>query len=353
MTNNYLSAYFSSSFSFVKERVRVNWELLVRIFVLLTVPFNTIRAFQVVYAKIDVQTNSLVILADSNPDDIADTVEALNSARRVQGYYVPIQLESENDINVSSSVPTQIPPVLIFQGPGTMLVPILLYHRIDESSTESQYYVSPDEFEEQMKLLHDWGYTTITTELLVQAINEGANLPPRPIILTFDDGHLNNYTTAYPIMKKYGFSGALYIVGEYMGAPNYMNADQIREMAQDGWEVGSHSMNHLDLTSLDRGQQQYEIIESRKFLESELGIPIQTFAYPFGVYDQTIINLTYSAGYIAAVGTGYTYSQGTSNLLALQRRGVNGTRDIIAFASVLPWQGDSAYLPTDPSTTLP
>ena len=66
--------------------------------------------------------------------------------------------------------------------------------------------------------------TTITTELLIKAVNEGADLPPRPILITFDDGHLNNYTTAFPIMKKYGFTGVLYIVANYMGADQYMNA---------------------------------------------------------------------------------------------------------------------------------
>jgi len=340
MMTTYLSEYFSSSLSAFKQKVRVNSELLVQIFVLLIVPTNTIKAIQVVYAQINSQAGSSAILAEAN-------FEASNNYRRGI-YYSPIQSELRNENRVPAPVATKTPPILIFQGPGTMLVPILLYHRIDTSPTESQYYVSPDEFEEQMKLLHDWGYTTITTELLVQAINEGASLPRRPIILTFDDGHLNNYSIAYPIMKKYGFSGILYIVGEYMGVSNYMNADEIREMAQDGWEVGSHSMNHLDLTSLDREQQQYEIVGSRQFLESELGVPIQTFAYPFGSYDLTVINLTYSAGYIAAMGTGYTYSQGTPNLLALQRRGVNGTRDIIAFASVLPWQGDPAYLRKNP-----
>lgn len=342
---NYLLTNVSSGFSFVKERVKVNFELLVQIFVLLTVPLNTIRAFQVVYAKIDAQTDSSVMLADSQPDEIIGVSGTLNNYRLVDDYYVPTQLEVENSINVSAKS-AQASPILIFQGPGTVFVPILLYHRIDVSNTQSQYYVPPDKFEEQMKLLHDWGYTTITTELLVQAIREGANLPQRPIILTFDDGHLNNYTIAYPIMKKYGFTGALYIVGEYIGSPNYMNADQIKEMVHNGWEVGNHSMNHFDLTLLDtQQQQQYEIVASREVLEDQLDVPIQTFAYPFGIYDQTVINLTYSTGYIAAMGTGYTYNQGVFNLLALQRRGVNGTRDIKEFASFLPWQGDPVYLP--------
>ena len=245
--------------------------------------------------------------------------------------------------------PSPVPavPSTIFQGPGAVVVPILLYHRIDVSLTDSQYYVSPAKFEEQMKLLNDWGYTTITTDLLDKAIAEGADLPSRPLLITFDDGHLNNYTTAFPIMKKYGFTGVVYIIGRYMGTPGYMNSDQIKEMAGAGWEVGSHSMRHLDLTSLSPEQQQYEIFESRRFLETELGVPVLTFSYPFGVSDIPILDFTYSAGYIAGMGIGYLNDQRASYLFALQRRDVNGTWDIKSFASILPWQGDPVYFPTD------
>ncbi len=284
-----------------------------------------------------------------------DIPSGVSNSFGVHPSYFP--LKAHNFI-YSPPVPLPKPsaPTPVFQGPNEVLVPILLYHRIDVSEIDSQYYVSPEKFEEQMKLLRDWGYTTITTRLLVKAIAEGANLPQHPILITFDDGHLNNYTTAFPIMKKYGFTGIVYIVGGYMGTPEYMNVDQIREMAKGGWEVGSHTMRHLDLTSLDPEQQQYEIFESRRFLESEIGVPVLTFSYPFGVTNRTVINMAYSAGYIAAMGLGYTHDQGTSNLFTLQRRDINGTRDLKSFASFLPWQGDLVYLseniPVSSSTSV-
>jgi peptidoglycan/xylan/chitin deacetylase (PgdA/CDA1 family) len=201
-----------------------------------------------------------------------------------------------------------------------------------------------------MKLLHDWGYTTITTELLLKSIKEGADLPPRPILITFDDGHLNNYTAAFPIMQKYGFTGVLYIVGNYMGAENYMNADQIKEMAAAGWEIGSHTMSHADLTSLDPDRQRYEVVESRAVLEKELGVPIQTIAYPFGVSTAGVIDYAIFAGYTGGMGLGFTYDQGTMNLYNMQRRDIKGTYDVKQFASFLPWQGDPVFLPTDTPT---
>ncbi len=238
----------------------------------------------------------------------------------------------------------------IHQGPEVVLVPIILYHRIDISPINSQYYVPPDKFEEEMKLLHDWGYETISTELLIKAITEGADLPPRPLLITFDDGHLNNYTAAFPIMQKYGFTGVLYIVANYMGADQYMNADQIKEMANAGWEVGSHSISHSDLTSLEPYRQRYEVVESRTLLEEALGVPVLTIAYPFGVSDSSVIDYAHFAGYIGGMSLGFTYDQGVSNLYTLQRRDIKGTYDVKQFAAFLPWQGDPIFLPTDTPT---
>ena len=238
----------------------------------------------------------------------------------------------------------------VLQGPNAVVVPIIMYHRIDISPINSQYYVPTDKFEAEMKLLRDWEYTPITTEMLIKAILEGADLPARPIIISFDDGNLDNYTNAFPIMQKYGFTGVLYIVGNYIGAENYMNADQIKEMAASGWEVGSHSMSHADLKFLEPQRQRYEVVESKKYLEETLGVPIKTIAYPFGTSNGSIIDYAHFAGYIAGMSLGFTPDQGLGNLFTLQRREVKGTYDVKKFAFFLPWQGDPIYLPTDTPT---
>ena len=354
-----LPVFLLSSVS-CKENVNMNSKyLLFQISVLFVVSFNTIGAVRQVQAKLAVRAQDVVYYDVTATRRVAEPSQYKMAALPAASTVAPAA-SIKNPV-LLKPLPIPIAPTA-FQGPDAVLVPILLYHRIDVSLNDSQYYVSPDKFEEQMKLLQDWGYTTITTDLLVEAISKGADLPLHPVLITFDDGHLNNYTTAFPIMQKYGFTGVVYIIGEYMGTPGYMNADQVKEMAEDGWEVGSHSMRHPDLTLLDREQQIYEIIESRRFLETELDVPVLTFAYPFGASDKAVINLAYSAGYIAGMGLGYTYDQGTSNLFALQRRGVDGTRDINAFASFLPWQGDPVYLPADttvssltqdPTNTLP
>ncbi len=249
-----------------------------------------------------------------------------------------------------SAIPT---PTWVVQGPNAVKVPILLYHHIAVSPVNSRYYVPPDRFASEIKLLHDWGYTTITTSQLVQAITRGASLPPRPMLITFDDGNADNYTSAFPIMQKCGFTGVLYIVAQYMGQPNYLTVDQIKEMADAGWEVGSHSETHADLPHSPDAMR-YEIVQSRQDLEDRLGVPVLTFAYPFGAEDSAAGDYAHFAGYIAAMGaTGYTWDQGKGNLFVLQRCEIKGSDDAKSITRFLPWIGDPSFLPTDTPTSTP
>jgi peptidoglycan/xylan/chitin deacetylase (PgdA/CDA1 family) len=230
------------------------------------------------------------------------------------------------------------------QGPGEIIVPILLYHHVAILQNENIYYVSPDAFERQMNLLHEWGYQTISVELLVNAIKQGAELPPKPIILTFDDGSETVYTNALPIMQKYNFTGTAYIVYNYVATGSYMDSDQIRGLYASGWEIGSHSLSHADLTErADR--QRDEIVESRRKLQSLLGVPILSFSYPFGAYDENSVYYAHDAGYIAAMGLANESLQGNNNLFYLYRQAVKGSDDLRTFALLLPWREDLDHLP--------
>lgn len=253
---------------------------------------------------------------------------------------------SETPLPTSTFTPTlTLEPQGYFQGPNEVIVPILLYHHIGYSlQGETVYYVSPDEFDRQMNLLYQWGYKTISVELLARALKEGAELPPKPILLTFDDGSETTYTTALPIMQRYGFSGVSYLVYNYIGIPRYMNADQIRALYAAGWEIGSHSLSHIDLTTRP-DRQDDEIVESRRKLQSLLGVPILSFAYPFGAYDSDSLHYVHSAGYIAAMGLGNESLQGNKNLFYLYRQAIKGTDDLRAFGSMLPWRQDQYDLP--------
>jgi peptidoglycan/xylan/chitin deacetylase (PgdA/CDA1 family) len=243
-------------------------------------------------------------------------------------------------------------PTWVAQGPNQVKVPILLYHHISVSPIGSRYYVPPDKFETEIKLLHDWGYSTIPTTMLVKTIVAGASLPPRPIIITFDDANEDNYTNAFPIMKKYGFTGVLYLPYDYIGTNGYLTVDQVKEMAAAGWEVGSHTLSHsINFPIMDPPTLRSEIVDSRKKLAALLGLPIMTFAYPFGDAPGAAVDYVHFAGYIAGMGaTGYTADQGMGNLFVLQRCEIKGSDDAKSMTRFLPWLGDPSFLPTDTPT---
>ena len=236
-------------------------------------------------------------------------------------------------------------PQWVIQGPNEVIVPILLYHHIGYSlQGETVYYVSPEAFDQQMNLLYQWGYKTISVELLARAVNQGAELPPKPIVLTFDDGGETTYTRAQPIMQRYGFTGVSYLVYHYIGIPRYMNVDQIRELYAAGWEIGSHGLSHVDLTTRP-DRQEDEIVESRRQLQALLGISVMSFAYPFGAYDSSSLGYVHYADYLAAMGLGNESLQGQKNLFYLYRQSVEGTDSLQTFASLLPWRQDQVDVP--------
>ena len=289
----------------------------------------------------------------SAPEPSATTTEPLPSPTQPATVtpiafptYSPTVPPSETPLPTPTLEPTLTPePQWYRQGPGDIVVPILLYHHIGFSlEGNTSYYVSPEAFDQQLNLLYQWGYRTISIELLVRAIKVGAELPPKPIILTFDDGSETIYENALPIMRRYKFTGVSYIVSNYVGISHYMNTGQIQALSAAGWEIGSHSLNHKDLTA-NPSRQMHEIVESRRRLESLLGVPILSFAYPFGAYDSNSLHYVHQAGYIAAMGLGNDSLQGDKNLFYLYRQAVDGSEDLRAFALHLPWREDLYDLP--------
>ena len=134
-------------------------------------------------------------------------------------------------------------PILLTIPAGQVEAPILLYHHVTdaEDKLESQYNVIPAKFEEQMKWLSDNGYQTITVTEVADLIRNGGEIPQRPVVVTFDDGNLDVFTNAYPIMKKYGFVATFYVVESYINGEDMVTTDQLKELIQNGWEIGSHS----------------------------------------------------------------------------------------------------------------
>lgn len=216
-------------------------------------------------------------------------------------------------------------------------VPILLYHSVsDENPEDNRYAVSMADFKDQMERLRYWGYSTVTIKQLVDHINKGSDLPRRPVVISFDDGYLDVYENAFPIMERYGFTGTVYIVANRLESVGFLQVEQLKELIDNGWDVGSHSMTHTELTQ-NHALVRQEILQSRLDLENALGIKIFSFAYPFGSLDWYISYKVYDYGYRAGVAVGNLVTHSSGTIYNLSRREIQGDADLGAFADLLPW----------------
>jgi peptidoglycan/xylan/chitin deacetylase (PgdA/CDA1 family) len=147
----------------------------------------------------------------------------------------------------------------------------------------------------------------------------------------------------------------VYVPYNFIGTNGYLTVDEIKEMAAAGWEVGSHTLSHpLNFMILSAPAMRAEIVDSRKKLAALLGLPILTFAYPFGNGTDAAVDYVHFAGYIAGMGaTGFTADQGLSNLFVLQRCEIEGKEDAKTMIRFLPWLGDPSFLPADTPTVTP
>jgi peptidoglycan/xylan/chitin deacetylase (PgdA/CDA1 family) len=251
----------------------------------------------------------------------------------------PTPTETATPTLTATPQPT-LTPTWVFTSKGAAVVPVLLYHHVypDEKVTGDYCYcVSIENFQQQMRWLSENGYTTIPVTRLVDVLMKGGDLPARPVAITFDDGMLDIYTTAYPIMEQYGFTGTMYLVAGWLDGEGIMPSGGIQQMIASGWEVGDHSMTHFDLTS-DHSQLRYQLFDSKKLLEEKFGVPVNTVAYPFGMLDPTVVDKTIAYGYKAGMGLGRGYDQSANQIFNLIREEVRATYDLNTFISLLPWQ---------------
>jgi peptidoglycan/xylan/chitin deacetylase (PgdA/CDA1 family) len=233
-------------------------------------------------------------------------------------------------------VPTLTPtPTWIYSEAGEVVAPILLYHHIDGAFSNSRYSVSVSNFREQMETLHILGYAPVTIKILLNALLDGGTLPAKPIVITFDDGHHSVYDNAFPIMQEYGFPGVFYIVANRIeDVEDFVNVAELKEMIASGWEIGSHSFTHADITK-NHSDANREIAQSKKDLETALGTEVETFAYPFGAIDPFVADKVANYGYRAAMGLGTSIIHDWNDVFYLQRLEVYGHYTIEEFLALI------------------
>jgi peptidoglycan/xylan/chitin deacetylase (PgdA/CDA1 family) len=184
-------------------------------------------------------------------------------------------------------------------GPHAGPVPILEYHVLGEAPADAPYpelYVTRPDFRHQLEWLDLHGYEAVTLEQVEAAWFDGGTLPPRPVVLSFDDGYRPQFTFALPQLRKHGWAGVLNLKAE--GSDLYES--NVKAMVGAGWEIASHTINHSDLTTLGAAALKEEVAGSRQILRRDYGVPVKNFCYPAGEFDETVIAAVEAAGYVGA-----------------------------------------------------
>jgi peptidoglycan/xylan/chitin deacetylase (PgdA/CDA1 family) len=211
------------------------------------------------------------------------------------------------------------------------VIPILLYHKIGRPPVGARVpgqYVSPPLFRRHLAYLRGRGYHSVSLSRLTQPLSA---LPPKPVVITFDDGYRCLHEHALPALEEYGFTATVFLVAGGLGGVNYwetavgdaeepmLGPTEIAEMGAAGLEFGSHTLNHPHLTSLPPAAAAREIADAKAILEDHLGEPCRSFAYPYGDWNQAVRNLVAAAGHEFACTTLRRAARRSDDPLALPR----------------------------------
>ena len=241
-----------------------------------------------------------------------------------------------------ATLPTPAPAPMAVVPPGrqSLHVPILMYHyiRVNPDRTDKLGFnlsVTPSDFNAQMDYLAANGYHPVDFNDLRLYWDHGVPLPPKPVVLTFDDGYKDIYTTAYPILKAHGFKAVSYVVSGFVGSNQNINAAQVQEMDQNGIEIGAHTFSHVDLTKTSDAELHRQLVDSKAMLEAWVGHPVVDFCYPSGQLNGRVADAVRAAGYLDATTTqpGTVHSLG--DRFTWSRVRVSGGESLAQFAADL------------------
>jgi peptidoglycan/xylan/chitin deacetylase (PgdA/CDA1 family) len=242
-------------------------------------------------------------------------------------------------------------------------IPILLYHSISDTASQRfrRWAVRPEQFAAQVAHLRARSYTPLTVAQLAAATARNpADLPPRPVVLTFDDGFADFYDRALPVLQEHRFTATLYVATGFVGGTSrwlrsagegerpMLTWVQLRELRARGIECGAHGHSHRPLDELPRRVALDEIARSTGLVADATGAPVVTFAYPHGYYDRAVREMVRMVGHVAACAVKHALSAPDDDRFALARVVVEADTDLDRFSRLLAGEG----LPVAPAERL-
>jgi len=204
--------------------------------------------------------------------------------------------------------------------------PILMYHSIDYNDKETKLSVTPEAFRRQMEFLHKNNYNVVGLDKAIKYISGEEKAPPKTVAITFDDGLLNNYEYAYPVLKEYGLPAAIFVIIKQVGQPGWLTWGQIKEMSDSGViTIGSHTVSHAWLPDTDDEKIMHELTGSKAILEEKTGKSVDFLAYPIGAHDERVKKAVKEAGYKGAFGTNPGRLAPSKDIYAVKRLRISRT----------------------------
>jgi len=222
-------------------------------------------------------------------------------------------------------------------GPRDLPVPILMYHIIAQPAPGAAYpllWLPVPSFQAQMQYLRAHGFHPVTLQQVYDFWNGKGVLPIRPVVLTFDDGYRSVFASAVPLLHRYGWPAVLNLALSHLGDHRDLWPSMVETMIAWGWEVDSHTLTHVDVTTLPPTEQRAQIAGSREQLQREFHIPVNFFCYPAGRYDAAAIAQVRAAGYLGATSTDPGLAT-PARMYTLPRIRIDGDETLATFAATL------------------
>jgi len=207
-------------------------------------------------------------------------------------------------------------------------IPVLTFHAVEDGRSVVSF--SPELFGRFMEKLHRGGYRTVRLSDAAGLVRERKPFPEKSFVLTFDDGYGSVYEGAFPVLRKYRMTATVFLtVGDTenrgpqdrlptLGGRQMLSWGEVREMKDAGIDFGAHTVTHPDLTAIDAARMEHEIRGSKEIIENNLGEPVLSFAYPYGLYDERCVEIA-GRNFACACSDKLGLVTGASALYALER----------------------------------
>jgi len=245
----------------------------------------------------------------------------------LQTHVAPPSIKSTSAPLSKKLVPTKVlsatsAPVQTYSG-YCLRVPVLMYHHIQpwaDAQVKKQISLTVDNgtFENQMAYLQSHGYQSATAKALVDALRNHSGLPAKTVVLTFDDGYRDNYTYAFPVLKKYGLTGNLLLASGLMEGPDYLTWSQVSDMKSNYYFV-DHTWSHASLGNAAADKIHYEVETAKNQIQDHTGQTVDIFGYPYGSFGSGVISILQADGFLGAFSTIPGTMQCDSFIMALHR----------------------------------